>query len=95
MNFVQSAAVRLLRGDGFRVFLPLLPPPAGSLWVPGPPGKGKRKRRPSHAATLPRAAFEAAATHVIYGHGNTRATITLGTWHRWRTRTRAKMQIDP
>lgn len=78
MNFMQSAAVRLLRGDGFRVFPPPPAPPVNSVWVP--------------RTGLPRAVFAVTATHVTYGHGSTRATITLGTWHRWHTRARAKLQ---
>lgn len=78
MNFVQSAAIRGLRAAGFRVFPPYVPPPAGSVWVP--------------RTGLPRAVFSVTTTHVTYGRGSTRAVVTLGTWHRWRTRARAKMQ---
>ena len=82
MNFVQEAAIRALRGVGCRIFLPPKPPPIGTVWTP------------TRGQALPRAVFATTLTHVTYGHGSTRATITLRAWHGWRGHTRAKCGGD-
>ena len=78
MTIMQDAIARLTRWAGFHVFPAFVPPEVGTVWTP------------AHGGVLPRTVFSTTSTHVTYGHGDVGATITLASWHRWRTQTKAR-----
>jgi hypothetical protein len=82
MNMLHSLAISQLRRAGFTVLPPVPKPRAGGVWVPT---RGKSE---------PRIVEAVSADEVVCFRGGKQRAMSLGGWHRWVQRTRAKEQSE-